>query len=61
MRLKIIDLLIVIGIMTMVTMGWQLLELIMSGKVIENESDSVICLLLTFSIFKNIKSYSKKG
>lgn len=56
MRLKIMDFLIIIGIMTLLTLGWRVLEVILNGQIIENKADNIIATLLTISLFKNFKN-----
>lgn len=56
MRLKIMDFLIIIGIMTLLTLGWRFLEVILNGQIIENKADNIIATLLTISLFKNFKN-----
>lgn len=56
---NIIDFLVLIGIIILVTLFWQLLELIMIGHINPNNVDSVIGFILTYSLYLNYKSHKK--
>lgn len=56
---KIINYLILIGIAIGVTFLWQLIELIMIGHINPNNVDSVIGLVLTYSLYINYKNLKK--
>lgn len=43
----------------LVAIGWQLLELKMTGKINPNEVDSWVGLVLTWSLFGNFKFWEK--
>lgn len=55
----IIDYLVLIGIVVGVTLLWQLLELLMIGHINPNNVDSVIGLILTYSLYINYKNWKK--
>ena len=55
MKLMTRDFLIIIGIMTLVTLGWRFLEVIMDGQIIESKAHTIVATLLTWSLYKNFE------
>lgn len=55
MKLMTRDFLIIIGIMTLVTLGWRFLEVIMDGQIIESKAHNIVATLLTWSLYKNFE------
>ena len=49
------ELLVITGIAAIVTIGWQGIELIILGQITPKKVDSVIGLVLTFSLYGNYK------
>lgn len=49
------EVLVITGIATIVTIGWQGLEMIILGEITPNKVDSVIGLILIFSLYSNYK------
>lgn len=54
------NLLLLCGIGVLVAIGWRLLELKVTGKINPNEVDSWVGLVLTWSLFSNLKSWEKE-
>ena len=54
------ELIILLLIFIVVCLGWQLLEIIMIGHVNPNNVDTVIGIILTISLYKNLISNEKK-
>lgn len=54
------SILIYVGIMTLVVLFWQLLELAMIGKVNPNRVDSIIGTILTISLYENFQAWAKR-
>lgn len=53
------DALIYVGLIAIITAAWQLAELKIYGHTIPSNIDSVVALILTTSLFFNLKSYKK--
>ena len=56
----ILDMVVFIIINTIVCLGWQRLEILLIGEIRPNNVDSIIGLILTFSLFGNYRHYRKK-
>lgn len=54
------DILIYTGIMSIITALWQLAELKIYGHTMPSNIDSIVALILTTSLFFNIKSWGNK-
>ena len=54
------DTFIFTGIAILVTVLWQLLELVFYGEIKPNEVDTIIALFLTISIYTNCKIIMNK-
>jgi purine-cytosine permease-like protein len=54
MKKYIVDGLILIGLSTIVTLGWYGLELAMIGNINPNSVDSIIALILVISLYINL-------
>lgn len=54
--IKIInEVLKILGITTLVNLVWQALELVMIGKIMPDKVDTIIGLILTLSLYVNLK------
>lgn len=49
------------GIASVVAVTWKLLEQIFIGETNPNIIDAIIGLILTYSLFFNLKTWNKKG
>lgn len=58
--ISILDIIVFIIINTIVCFGWQGLEILLIGEIRPNDVDTVIGLILTFSLFGNYLKYIKK-
>lgn len=59
MKTYLKELVTVIIIAVLVTMVWRLLELIAYGKVLPDKVDSIIAIILSYSLYANFKFYIK--
>lgn len=48
------------GIMVIVVFVWQLLEVIIEGNVNPNNVDTIIGMILTYSLYYNYKTWKNK-
>ncbi|WP_315080805.1 hypothetical protein [uncultured Clostridium sp.] len=55
MKVKIEEWLILIGIGSTITLIWQLLELLIDGSITPSNVDSIIGIILSFSLYFNLK------
>lgn len=51
------DFLTLIGIMSLVVIGWQTLEVTLLGKINSNRVDTIIGVILTMSLYHNFKTW----
>lgn len=58
MNLKIRDFLVLIGIATLTTFIWRLLEVVLDGQIIESKAHNVVVVLFTWSLYKNLENNS---
>lgn len=58
MNLKTRDFLVLIGICTLLTFLWRFLEVLLDGYIIESNAHSVIVILFTWSLYKNLENNS---
>lgn len=61
MREFISDWIYLIGLGMLVIFGWQLLEIVMIGKINPNRVDTVVGLVLTLSLYGNLKKWNKNN
>lgn len=66
MRKEFENILKILGISFIVVTVWQVLELIVYGETIPNRVDSIIGMILTYSLYLNLKhlelvEYNKKN
>lgn len=59
MRKFIIELLQLIGVSFFVVYGWQLLEFIMIGEIRPNKVDTVVGIILIYSLWGNLITWTK--
>ncbi|NFF21815.1 hypothetical protein FDF76_13010 [Clostridium botulinum] len=55
MKVKIEEWLILIGIGSTITLIWQLLELLIDGSITPSNVDSIVGIILSFSLYFNLK------
>ncbi|AIY80244.1 hypothetical protein FDB15_18590 [Clostridium botulinum] len=55
MKVKIEEWLILIGIGSTITLIWQLLELLIDGSISPSNVDSIVGIILSFSLYFNLK------
>ncbi|MGJ0846506.1 hypothetical protein ACR77J_07450 [Tissierella praeacuta] len=56
---KLNEFLKVVGIASIVTITWQLLEIVILGKIAPNKVDSIIAVILTLSLYANLNTINK--
>lgn len=61
MKKHIIEILKIVGISTIVVLGWQGLELAILGQINPNEVDSIIALILIGSLYMNLELFGKNN
>lgn len=55
LKVKIEEWLILIGIGSTITLIWQLLELLIDGSISPSNVDSIVGIILSFSLYFNLK------
>lgn len=55
LKVKIEEWLILIGIGSTITLIWQLLELLIDGSITPSNVDSIVGIILSFSLYFNLK------
>ncbi|MBN1042397.1 hypothetical protein FDB55_06925 [Clostridium botulinum] len=55
MKVKIEEWLILIGIGSTITLIWQLLEVLIDGSISPSNVDSIVGIILSFSLYFNLK------
>ncbi|OSA98169.1 UNVERIFIED_ORG: hypothetical protein B2H98_05410 [Clostridium botulinum] len=55
LKTKIEEWLILIGIGSTITLIWQLLELLIDGSITPSNVDSIVGIILSFSLYFNLK------
>ena len=58
MNLKTRDFLVLIGIATLTTFIWRLLEVFLDGQIIESKAHNMVAVLFTWSLYKNLENNS---
>lgn len=53
-KIEFIKILILCGIMSIITATWKVLEVIEYGEITSSKSDSLIAVILAFSLYKNL-------
>jgi len=53
-KIKFVELLILCGIMSMITVAWKILEVIEYGEITSSKIDTLIAVILAFSLYKNL-------
>lgn len=56
-KINLIRCLVYIGILSLVVFGWQAMEFIEIGKIQGSYNDSIIAVILTWSLYLNIDRY----
>jgi hypothetical protein len=56
----VVDALIILGLTSLVVMGWYFLEMLMLGDINPNSVDSIIALILIISLYANLEHWIKK-
>lgn len=51
--------LIKVGIMTVVILLWQLLEMFITGDIQPSKVDSIVGVILTLSLYENFKTWGR--
>jgi hypothetical protein len=59
MKEHIINFLKLIGIGTVVTLSWEGLEMVMLGAINPNSVDSIVGLILSYSLYYNLKYWKE--
>ncbi|EPY2281792.1 hypothetical protein [Clostridium sporogenes] len=56
----ITDLLIVLGICSLVILFWQGIEMRINGVIVQRKVDNIMATILVFSLYKNFKNWIEK-
>lgn len=56
-KINLIRCLVYIGILSLVVFGWQAMEFVEIGKIQGSYNDSIIAVILTWSLYLNIDRY----
>lgn len=59
MKEYIIEILKIMAIAMSITFLWQQAEIITVGEVMPSGIDTIVALILTFSLYRNLKAYEK--
>lgn len=60
-KLNLNEYLKIVGIVASVTLGWQLLELIIMGEIRPDKVDIIVAGVLSMSLYHNLKFWNNSG